>query len=279
MPNIGPDVQPEIPGDGQGWSNFRSTPSPGQRLKILSYNIQVGISTLKPHHYLTHSWKHVLPHPRRFDNLRNIARLISDFDIVALQEVDAGSYRSNFVNLTEYLAAESNFPFWDHRVNRKVVNIAQHSSGLLSRIRPKEVLHQKLPGLIPGRGLTVARYGHTDETLGVFNIHLSLSRSARKRQLEFIGELAKDYTYAIMMGDLNCKPDSPEMINLFNTSPFCIPEEEYHTFPSWQPSSHIDHILVTPGIQILRAQVLHHSYSDHLPLAMEIRLPESLKIF
>lgn len=270
---------PSTAGDAHGWSSFRSAPTPGQRIKILSYNIQVGITTMKPQDYLLHSWKHILPHPRRFDNLNNIARLISDFDIVALQEVDAGSYRSNYINLTEYLAAQSNFPFWDHRVNRKVAKIAQHSSGLLSRIRPSEVQHLKLPGLIPGRGVTVARYGNTDENLGVFNIHLSLSRAARKRQLEFIAEVSKDYTHAIMMGDFNCKPTSPEMVRLFNTSPFCAPDEEHLTFPSWQPSSHIDHILVTPGIEILRTQVLNHSYSDHLPLAMEIRLPETVKIF
>ena len=73
----------------------------GQHIKLLSYNIQAGISTARYRHYLTHSWKHVLPHAQRFSNLDRIARLVKDYDIIGLQELDAGSLRSNNVNLTQ----------------------------------------------------------------------------------------------------------------------------------------------------------------------------------
>ena len=63
----------------------------GQRIRLLSYNVQAGISTAKYRHYVTHSWKHVLPHPQRFINLDRVARLVSDYDVIGLQEVDAGS--------------------------------------------------------------------------------------------------------------------------------------------------------------------------------------------
>ncbi|MGB5306989.1 MAG: hypothetical protein WBO57_12180, partial [Gammaproteobacteria bacterium] len=33
----------------------------GQRLRLLSYNVQAGISTARYRHYITQSWKHVLP--------------------------------------------------------------------------------------------------------------------------------------------------------------------------------------------------------------------------
>ena len=49
---------------------------PSQVLRIMSYNIQVGISTKRPHHYLTHSWKHILPHTQRLTNLDRVARLM-----------------------------------------------------------------------------------------------------------------------------------------------------------------------------------------------------------
>ena len=42
-------------------------------------------------------------------NLDKIAQLIKEFDIVALQEVDAGSLRSQFINQTEYLAKKADF--------------------------------------------------------------------------------------------------------------------------------------------------------------------------
>ena len=58
---------------------------PSQVLRVMSYNIQVGISTKRPHHYLTHSWKHILPHTQRLTNLDRVARLMADFDIVGLE--------------------------------------------------------------------------------------------------------------------------------------------------------------------------------------------------
>src|SRR5210317_2444926 len=87
-------------------------------LRVLSYNVQVGIRTTRPHHYVTGSWKHFFPHAKRLANLDKIASTIQPYDIVGLQEVDAGSLRSNFINLTEYLAERSKFPYWYHQVNR-----------------------------------------------------------------------------------------------------------------------------------------------------------------
>ena len=73
-------------------------------LKFLSYNIQVGIRTTKYRHYVTKGWKHVLPHESRNHTLTRIADVVSEYDFVALQEIDAGSIRSGFINQVEYLA-------------------------------------------------------------------------------------------------------------------------------------------------------------------------------
>ena len=56
-------------------------------LRLLSYNIQGGIAARGYRHYVTHSWKHVLPDSERLGNLDRIAELIHDFDLVGLQEV------------------------------------------------------------------------------------------------------------------------------------------------------------------------------------------------
>jgi endonuclease/exonuclease/phosphatase family metal-dependent hydrolase len=251
---------------------------PGMRLRFLSYNIQVGIETKKAHHYFLHSWKHVFPHSARFHNLNNVAEQIEGYDIVGLQEVDAGSLRSSNINLTEYLAERAKFPFWHHRINRKIGKIAQHSSGMLFRLQPSEVVVHRLPGLIPGRGVCMARFGNQDESLAVFNIHLSLSRSARAKQLGYIAELTHDYDHVIMMGDLNTSPSSPEMKQLFRNTNLIEPLDAFHTFPSWQPSLHFDHILVSSELKVHEAKVLSHSYSDHLPISMEIEIPEGVGI-
>src|SRR3970040_2467574 len=65
-----------------------------RRLRLLTYNIQTGIATSRYRHYLTHSWKHVLPCAGRRDNLDRIASLVRHYDIVGLQEAEAGSRRA-----------------------------------------------------------------------------------------------------------------------------------------------------------------------------------------
>ncbi len=249
-----------------------------KRLRLLSYNIQVGINSTRPHHYFTRSWRHLLPHHTRFANLDRIAQLLCDYDIVALQELDAGSHRTGFVDLTEYLARSAQFPFWFHQLNRDMGLIAQHGNGLLSRVRPLEVVEHKLPGVIPGRGGLMARFGDADNPLVVMLIHLALSRRARLRQLDYVAEVIQQYDHVVLMGDMNCEPGSREMELLFRRTDLHEPLEELHTFPSWRPNRSIDHILVTPSLEVVGCHVLNHAFSDHLPIAMEVLLPEEVRL-
>ena len=247
-------------------------------LRILTYNLQVGIKTSQPSHYLTGSWKHLIPHTQRLSNLDDTISFLEMYDIVGLQETDAGSFRSNYINLTEYLADRARFPHWYHQVNRNIGYIAKHSNGLLSRAKPYEIENIRLPGLIPGRQAILAKYGSEKETLAVFVLHLALSKRARMRQLAMISDKVNQYEHAIVMGDLNCKVDSTEMRHLFSQTRLHEPLEEIHSFPSWRPQHHIDHILVTSELEVVKAKALKHVCSDHLPIMMEVKLPASLEI-
>ncbi len=249
-----------------------------RRLRLLSFNIQTGITTNHYRQYLTQSWRHVLPFAQRSGNLDTIANLVSDYDLVGLQEVDAGSIRSSHINQTEYLAAHGEFPYWYDQTNRSLGRFAQHSIGLLSRLQPSYIREHKLPGRIPGRGVLRVRYGDSVHGLTVLIVHLALSRRARLHQLGFISELVNSERHVILMGDLNCRSHSPEMDFLINTTLMREPTHGLNTFPSWRPQRNIDHILVTPTLQVESAQVLNVPLSDHLPIAMNITLPESLRL-
>ena len=263
---------------------LRAAPPPtpqlgaGRRLRLLSFNIQVGISTSRYRHYLTRSWKHLLPDPAREENLNRIARCIDDYDIVGLQEVDAGSFRSGFTNQTEYLAHRARFPHWSFQTNRDLGRVAQHSLGLLARHAPTEIIEHRLPGLIPGRGALMARFGEGTESLAVFILHLALGQRTRLRQLDFIAERVNDERHAVVMGDLNCRPESREINHLIRRTGLREPCPDLHTFPSWRPRANIDHILITPGLGTGRPEVLPCSISDHLPIAMEVELPPGIEL-
>lgn len=255
-----------------------ATATGGHRLRLLSYNVQVGIASTQPSHYLTKSWKHLLPAARRFEDLDHIAQVLREYDIVGLQELDAGSHRTGYVHLTEYLAKKAHYPFWHHQLNRNLGRLAQHGNGLLSRFRPSEIHEYKLPGVIPGRGALLSRYGHGEDALVVIMAHLSLGSRTRERQLGFLADLINQHRHVVLMGDLNCAHDCREMMMLFRNTHLREPESVLHTFPSWRPDRNIDHILVSRELEVCQSQVLHHAHSDHLPIALELALPQSVSM-
>ena len=239
-------------------------------IRLLSYNIQCGISTASYHHYLTKSWQHVLPHPHKRQNLDDIANVIKDYDIVAIQESDAGSWRSSFINQTEYLAQKAHFKHWHSQINRNIGKLAQHSNGLLSGVRPSRINEYKLPGVIPGRGVVSAEFDINGKCLTIFIVHLALGKRTRMKQLAFISEHINEYEHVVLLGDFNCETGSKEMQFVFNHTSLQEPVSAHKTFPSWKPKHQIDHILVSDAIKVKDYQVLQYGVSDHLPVAMDI---------
>lgn len=249
-----------------------------QQLRLLSYNIQAGTSTGRYREYLTRSWRQVLPNNQRVRNLDAIAELVRDFDIVALQEVDCGSLRSGFFNQAKYLATHADFPWWRHQGNRKVGIVAHAGNGLLSRIEPSEVENHRLPGAIPGRGAMVVRYGEGKNALWLVALHLALGRRARIQQLDYVADLLQDCPRAVVMGDFNAGPGSREVRDFCETAGLRMPERAIATFPSWEPQRAIDHILVSPNIQVADLRALPVTFSDHQPIAVTLDLGSELAL-
>jgi endonuclease/exonuclease/phosphatase family metal-dependent hydrolase len=247
-----------------------------QRLKLLSYNVQAGIYSRQYSDYFIHSWKHILPHPERLANLTRIAQLLHQFDLVGLQEVDAGSLRSDYVDQIQYLARQGAFPHWYRQINRNLGPFAQHSNGLLSRMRPQQITEHKLPGL-PGRGAVVAELPISDgETLAVAILHLALGWRARRRQLDYLVSLSEQHPYLVLMGDFNCGCDSKGLRAMVGKANMRGLDCEMKTFPSWSPKHNLDHILVSRPLKVLAARVVDYALSDHLPISMTIELPEGV---
>ena len=246
------------------------------RLRLLSFNIQVGISTERYRHYVTRSWQHLLPHNGRAGNLQKIGQLLGDFDLVALQEADGGSLRSGYVNQVEHLAHLGAFPYWYQQLNRNLGRFAQHSNGVLSRLKPHLLEDHPLPGPA-GRGAILVRFGEGEDALIVVMMHLALGAKTRALQLGYIRELIGGYRHQVLMGDMNT-----HATDLLEHSPLrdlgLIAPQVEATFPSWRPQRCLDHILLSPSLTLERVEVLAQPISDHLPVAVEIRLPDALTV-
>lgn len=260
-------------------SSIRATPAAAlATLRLMTFNLQVGIQTSAYHHYLTRSWQHLLPHPTRQRRLDAMGDVLRSFDIIGLQEVDGGSFRSGNVNQVEYLAHRAGFPHHYKQLNRNLGRVAQHSNGLLSRLIPERIEEHRLPGTLPGRGAIHARFGSGPDALHVFVVHLALSHRSRARQFDYLGEIITPLSHVVVMGDLNCTPDQLHSRH----SSFCTalplkPARPLLSYPSWQPSRALDHILLSSSLEADNLQVLDQLYSDHLPIAVDIHLPAACR--
>ncbi len=252
----------------------RTPAAPRRSLRLLTYNMQVGIRTSGPGDYLRQSWRHLLPAGHATRHLEPIARMLRGHDIVALQEADAGSFRTRAVNLVHFLAERAGYPHWYLQVNRDLAPLARHALGVLSRLPIGHEEHHPLPGHLPGRSAALFRFGPPDHQLTVVATHLALGRRMRARQLSHIGELVADDEHLVLMGDLNCEFAELRQHPLLRDRGLQLPPELAHSYPSWNPARLIDHILVSPGLGVLSAGVLDFRWSDHLPVAVEIAVPD-----
>lgn len=242
-----------------------------QKFKVLTYNIQVAMSSKSIRHHLLHSWHHFFPHPHRQANLGQIAEVIKPYDVVALQELDAGSFRSEYVNQVDYLAELAGFSHSQQQTTRNLGPFAQHAKGLLSRLPILDYHHYLLPSRLPGRGITTFILGSEEQNIFVVNAHLSLGKRAQQLQLSFIADLVAKHKNAIVLGDLNLTPATLEKSPLHEAQLKSVLADA-PTYPSWKPTKQLDYILVSSNIKILDAAVIPCDYSDHLPVYAELEL-------
>ncbi len=239
---------------------------------MATFNIQAGIGSRRPRHLLTYSHRYVLPHRQLLANLGLIAEQLADFDIVALQETDSGSFRTHHIHQAEYIAFKSGMPHCHTQVTRAISRVARISLGLLSRFPCIHLERHRLPASRHGRGLMEAVLNVHGRELAVFVTHLSLRQASRMRQMDFLIRRLNRHDSALLMGDLNCEPGSPEFRHLLAATRLSPPRHAPATFPSWRPARRLDHILGTPDIAFHGLSAMPFVCSDHLPVAATLSL-------
>jgi endonuclease/exonuclease/phosphatase family metal-dependent hydrolase len=245
------------------------------RLRLLSFNIQSGTPANSYREYLTSSWRQVLPSALRVENLDAISGLVTDYDMVGLQEVDSGSLRSGFINQSRYIATHAALPYWFHQSNRKVGSMAYSGNGFLSRYEPDSIEEHRLPGAIPGRGALFLNYGGASG-LTVVVVHLALGQLARGAQLKFLRNQLVGQRHLVVMGDFNAPPDSTKLRHFCEALDLDVPTRAFPSYPSWKPQRALDHVMVSRNLDSHAAEVIDVGYSDHLPVSVEVGLPEGV---
>lgn len=247
---------------------------PRQSLRLLSFNIQVGMETRHYGDYFTRAWRHALPGAPAVlkATLNRIAEVACDYDFVAIQEADAGSLRTGFLNQMRYLAHRGGFEHFGFTVTRDLRPVAQHCLGFLARVPVRTLGDHPLPGPIQGRRALRVQVDLAGCPVNLMVAHLSLGAETQRRQLDFLSAMVASDMPTVLMGDLNCEPAALRAHRSLRDAGFWVPDSSPKTFPSWRPRIAIDHILLSSQLQVQRLQSLPIAISDHLPLAAEVSL-------
>lgn len=220
-----------------------------------------------------------------------IARIIARArpDVVALQELDVGRGRTHGLDQAQLIARCLEMDFHFHPAvhleeERYGDAILTHLPRCLVRAAPLPGLADK-PQLEPRGALWVSVDLH-GRTVQILNTHLGLNVRERLAQTEAL--LGADWlgnvhcrTPVILCGDFNALPSSAVCRRLARRLNDVQIEARQHrprsTFSGRFPTLRIDHIFVSPDIEVTGIEVpnsaLARVASDHLPLVADLRIP------
>lgn len=240
-------------------------------MRVLLYNIRYGTGCGRGYH---------LPLPftgffkKTSGNLSRIIDFIAgqDPDIVALIEVDTGSYRSDFSCQAAQIAktlgyhwqAESKY----HRRSfaKKIPILRKQANAILTREKAESSAFHYF-----NHGVKRLAIETNLAEVAIFTVHLSLQYRHRQNQLEQLHRLTKKtHKNIIIAGDLNTLWGQDEL-NLFlaATGLQSANTTGAPSHPSPAPHRQLDFILHSPGLKVDNFSIPDIRLSDHTPLVCD----------
>ncbi len=223
---------------------------------------------------------------------KRIAKVIAHYDpdIVCLQELDVRRMRTGSVDQVHFIAHELDMDF--HFAPAVKIQEEEFGNAVLTRF-PMQLVHAgRLPGIpdrsdIEPRGALWVEIGVDGKTIQLFNTHFGLREQERIQQVNAL--MGKEWLGhpdcrdpVILCGDFNALPRSRVCNKLrrkFIDAQWSLNDHRpQRTFFGRFPVGRIDHIFVSPGIEVRGIEVprtaLTRTASDHLPLIAEVKLPD-----
>jgi len=207
-------------------------------------------------------------------------------DVVALQEVGRhwsadSDFRDQAAELGAMLDMEHVFGAnLDRDPPKPGAPRRQYGTAILSAQPLLDSEHFLLPRASADneqRGLLMADIDAEGGPFRVYNAHLGVSADDRRLQVEAIlSETEKAAVPHALVGDLNARPDAPELAALFarlRDAWSVAGEGDGFTFPASAPKARIDYVLVSPQLRVDAVRVPALPGSDHLPLVAGLALP------
>jgi endonuclease/exonuclease/phosphatase family metal-dependent hydrolase len=220
-------------------------------------------------------------------DLERIAVLIeqSGADVIGLQEVDRHwSARSNWVDQPAWLAQRLKLHYaYAANLDLPPLNPGeprrQYGTAILSRYPIKDFTNTLLPKYPTGeqRGLAVATIKVRGVELRFANTHLTSNNNAERLEQaqKVVALLGTSTAPTLLVGDLNARPDAPEIKTLTAVLNDTWPEVGVgpgYTIEADNPTARIDYLLHSSRLTPASAEVPTSLASDHLPVVASYTL-------
>ncbi len=186
--------------------------------------------------------------------------------IVALQELDSATKRSNNEDVVKFLGEKTGlFSVYGSAIDYQG---GKYGVGILSKEKPLRHYTVPLPGKEEKRVLLVAEF----KKHVIFCTHLSLTDADRMASADIINREAAKFSKPVyLLGDLNAEPSSAVITTL--RQQWTLLSSEEPTFPADTPVKCIDYIFIFNNKRTKPvSKVVNESMaSDHRPVLAEIK--------
>ena len=235
---------------------------PVGELQVFDYNIHMGFDA------------EGIPDPQ------GIARVLdgADADVIALQEVGRGWTVNGGADLFAWLR----WRFPQYRAVYGPMNGALWGNAILSRrtIAAQGSLRFPIRESKFQRGLTWVTLPTPRGEVLVIATHFSNEEAAEADRLGQAGDLLAFWgsrPRTVIMGDFNAEPDSAPITRVLASglrdalAPHGL--RTAGTYPAPSPAIRFDYVLATADLESMAAAIPQTTASDHLPLAVRLRVP------
>lgn len=243
-------------------------------MRLLLYNIRYGAGTGRSFHFPVPFAGYLR---NTSANLQRITEFIkqTEPDVVALVEVDSGSFRSARHNQAEDIARALGH-----------YHVFQNKYGTESLISRLPIFHHQANAFLTTNHIESTRFHYFNKgvkrlvielefsNVNIFLVHLSLKFRHRHEQLRDLYALLKPVSKPVIVaGDFNPLWGDHEMeLFLAATGLQNANKEQRPSYPSWMPRRQLDFILHSEKIRVTRLDIPDVRYSDHLPLVCDFEV-------